>query len=74
LTPKFSTTSSRVLLALQKFALPLARGGRAAPFACRQLVRVAQWLAARRELSVRMATLKNDRRLQSMLAFAGKSR
>jgi preprotein translocase subunit SecA len=59
---------------VRKLVLATTRGDRAGPFACRQLVRVAQWLAARRELAVRMATLKNDRRLQAMLAFAGTGR
>ena len=59
---------------IRRLVRALARGGRAGTAACRVLVSVAQWLAARRELSVRMATLKNDRRLQSMLAFAGKAR
>jgi preprotein translocase subunit SecA len=59
---------------VRRIVLAFARGGRAGGVASRVLVKVSQWLAARRELSVRMATLKNDRRLQATLAFAGKAR
>jgi preprotein translocase subunit SecA len=59
---------------LRRFVVASARDGVAGKFACRMLVKTAQWLAARREFAVRMSTMKNDRRLQSMLAFTGKAR
>lgn len=59
---------------LRKLVLAIWHGPQIPRSIAQLAVRLAQWTAERRNLSVRVATLKQDRRLQAMLAFAGKLR
>jgi preprotein translocase subunit SecA len=59
---------------LRKLALVFCRGNEISRLLARTLVGFAQWNAEARNFRVRMSTLKQDRRLQAMLAFAGKLR
>lgn len=59
--------------AATRWARRLAAGGRPPPLAASALRRIAQYAAERRSAAQRVQNLKQDRRLERMLAFSGRS-
>ncbi len=66
----FRVCAPRVTAALQR---ALGRGMSVPPAAFTALRRLAQWTAERQQAAIRMQNLKEDRRLNQVLAFTGKS-